>query len=196
MEQRWQIVDVIMVLDFTLWRTLVLPHQDYASHLWAPAGLLGNIQAQEAPLRAFTKRVRGLWDTPYWERLAALSLLSVECRQERYRIIYVWKALKGLVPECGISVDPLVGPRRGLMVRVPPLSGSRAKIQSLKDMSFHHVGPALFNCLPVELRTLEPSLLGFKARLDSWLSGVRDTPWTVGRAHTATDHQGRPSNSL
>ena len=180
----------------TLWRTVVQPHQDYASQLWAPSGLLGDIQLQEGPQRAFTKRVRGLHTTPYWERLAALNLLSVERRQEHYRILYVWKALKGLVPECGVSADPLVGPRRGLMARIPPLSGSRARIQTLKDGSFQHVGPQLFNCLPGALRTLEPSLASFKAKLDLWLAGVRDLPWTAGRPHQATDLQGRPSNSL
>ena len=34
----------------TLWRTLVQPHQDYASQLWAPVGLQGDLQLQEAPL--------------------------------------------------------------------------------------------------------------------------------------------------
>ena len=180
----------------TLWRSVIQPHQDYASQLWSPANLLGDIQIQEAPLRSFTKRVRGLQETPYWERLQALKLLSCERRQERYKLIYVWKALKGLVPDCGVSIDPLVGPRRGLMASIPPLAGSRSHIQTLKDNSFQYFAPKLFNCLPSGLRTLEPSLLTFKYRLDAWLRGVRDCPWTVGRPHPATDSAGRPSNSL
>ena len=120
----------------------------------------------------------------------------MERRQERYKIIYVFKSLKGLVPWCGVKVDSTVGPRRGLMAAVPPLAGSRARVQTLKDQSFQYVGPKLFNCLPSELRTLEPSLLSFKSRLDSWLAGVKDCPMTHGRPHAATDHRGRPSNSL
>ena len=85
----------------TLWRSVIQPHQDYASQLWAPAGLLTDIQLQEGPLRSFTKRVWGLQDQPYWERLRALNLLSVERRQERYKVLYTWKALKGLVPSVG-----------------------------------------------------------------------------------------------
>ena len=175
---------------------VIQPHQDYASQLWSPADQLGDIQIQEAPLRAFTKRVWGLYETPYWERLQCLGLLSCERRQERYKILYVWKALKGLVPFCGVSADPLVGPRRGLTARIPPLAGSRAKIQMQKDRSFQHIGPKLFNCLPTELRTLEPTLQSFKYRLDDWLKGVEDCPWTQGRPHAALDHMGRPSNSL
>ena len=122
--------------------------------------------------------------------------MSCERRQERYKILYVWKALKGLVPDCGVQADPLAGPRRGLVTKIPPLSGTRALIQSLKDRSFQCEGPKLFISLPRELRTLEPSLLVFKKRLDSWLQGVKDCPWTLGRPHAATDHLGRPSNSL
>ena len=38
--------------------------------------VLDDLQMQEAPLRAFTRRVRGLTDLPYWERLAKMNLLS------------------------------------------------------------------------------------------------------------------------
>ena len=37
---------------------------------------------------------------------------------------------------------------------------------------------------------------GFKARLDTWLRGVRDCPATVGCGHDAFDAKGCPSNSL
>ena len=180
----------------TLWRSLIQPHQDYASQLWSPANLLGDIQMQEAPLHSFTKRVRGFRETPYWERLQALELLSCERRQECYKVLYVWKALKGLVPDCGVSRDLLAGLRRGVTANIPSLSGSRSLIQTLKDNSFQYVAPKLFNCLPSDLRNLDSSLLTFKFRLDSWLRGVRDCPWTVGRPHPATDAMGRPSNSL
>ena len=34
----------------TLWRSVVQPHQDYASQLWSPADLQGDIAIQESPL--------------------------------------------------------------------------------------------------------------------------------------------------
>ena len=104
----------------TLWRTLIQPHQDYGSQLWSPVGLTGDFQLQETPLRAFTKRVAGLEKLPYWERLVRMSLLSTEHRQERYKIIYTWKVLKGLVPACGITLAPSLGLWGGQMARVPP----------------------------------------------------------------------------
>ena len=170
--------------------------QDYASQLWSPVDLQEDLQIQEAPLRSFTKRVWGLQGIPYWESLQSLRLLSCERRQERYKVLYTFKALKGLVPWCGVSIDTSAGPRRGLVARIPPLAGTRAKVQTLKDQSFQCVGPKLWNCLPTELRTLEPSLATFKSRLDSWLAGVSDCPLTVGRPTAATDHRGRQSNSL
>ena len=56
--------------------------------------------------------------------------------------------------------------------------------------------PKLFNCLPTELRTIEPSLDTFKSRLDAWMAGVCDFPATPGRHHNTRDYRGRPSNSL
>ena len=179
----------------TLWRTLVQPHQDYASQLWAPVGLVGDLQLQEAPLRAFTRRVRGLSTLPYWERLAAMRLLSTERRQERYKIIYTWKALKGLVPPCGITMAPESSTRSGKIALVPSLSGSRAAVQTLRDRHLTVEGPRLYNLIPGALRDTTLSLDSFKHGLDSWLSNCPDCPATVDRHHPATDQFGSPSNS-
>ena len=180
----------------TLWRTLIQPHQDYGSQLWSPVGLVGDLKLQEAPLRAFTKRVAGLSALPYWERLAKLSLLSSERRQERYKIIYTWKALKGIVPPCGITMAPASSLRGGQMARVPPLSGTRAAIQTLRDRHINVEGPRLYNVIPPALRDLDLTLEVFKAGLDRWLSSCPDCPQTSGRHHPATDLWGSPSNSL
>ena len=150
----------------TLWRAVIQPHQDYASQLWAPVGLRGDLRLQEAPLRAFSKRVRGLGHLQYWERLAAMGLQSTERRQERYKIFYTWKALAGKVPSCGIKLAPASGTRSGLTAQVPPLSGSRAAIQTLRDYSLSCEGPRLFNCVPAHLRTLDVSFEAFKAGVD------------------------------
>ncbi len=115
----------------TLWKSLVQPHQDYASQLWAPVGLLGDLRAQEAPLRAYTRRIRGLGHLTYWERLRASGLSSMERQQDRYMILYIFKILKGLVPNCGITLDPRQETRRGLLVTIPPLAGTRAAVCSL-----------------------------------------------------------------
>ena len=181
----------------TLWRTLVQPHQDYGSQLWSPVGLHGDLHLQESPLRAFTKRVSGLQGLPYWERLERMKLLSTERRQERYKIIYTWKALKGLVPFCGISLAPGSGTRSGQIARVPSLSGTRMAVRTLRDRFLTVEGPRLYNSLPQDLRDLDLSLDAFKGGLDRWLSSsVPDCPPTQGRRHPATDLWGSPCNSI
>ena len=64
----------------TLWKSLVQPHLDYCGQLWSPVGQRGALEALEAPLRAFTKRISGLESLPYWERLARGGFLSNERR--------------------------------------------------------------------------------------------------------------------
>ena len=71
----------------TLWKSLVRPHQDYANQLWAPAGVPSQLKAQEAPLRAFTKRMGGLRHMHYWDRLAITGMSSTEHRVDRYRAL-------------------------------------------------------------------------------------------------------------
>jgi hypothetical protein len=70
--------------------------------LWSP---------QEGPqldkieklLKNFTAKIPSLKLLPYWERLKCLRMNSEQRRLERYKVIYVWKILQGLVPNCGIE---------------------------------------------------------------------------------------------
>ena len=79
-----------------MWRSLIQPHQDYCCVVWSPYssyGNKGNIQAQEGPLRAFTKRAWGISEENYWNRLKKFKLSSIQRRVERKRCIYIWKML-------------------------------------------------------------------------------------------------------
>ena len=49
----------------TLWKTLIVPIQDYASLLWAPIKEKGDLKAQETPLRQFSRRVKGIKNLNY-----------------------------------------------------------------------------------------------------------------------------------
>ena len=53
----------------TLWKSLARPHLDYCSQLWAPATVSKNINMMESVQRNFTKRIVGLWNVPYKDRL-------------------------------------------------------------------------------------------------------------------------------
>ena len=178
----------------TLWGSLIRPHQDYVSQLWAPVGSLPELRDQEAPLRAYTKRFRGFHNLHYWDRLALVGMSSTERRVERYKALYVWKIIQGLVPNCGLSWS--IQGRRGLLVALPPLAGSRMAVRTLREKSFFTEAPRIFNSLPSEIRGHSGSLASFKARLDAILSSVPDLPVSDTRPSFATDRHGWPSNSL
>jgi hypothetical protein len=169
-------------------------HMDYASQLWSPVARPGDLAAQEAPLRAFTKKITGLHTTQYWERLSALQMHSTERRQERYRIIYTWKALSGVVPDFGLELSPASG-RRGPLLRIPATKGSAA-VGTLRGSSLQVEGPRLFNCLPASLRNLKVDPVIFKVALDLFLKEVPDHPDGGDARPEATTPEGRPSNSL
>ena len=62
----------------TLWKSLIQPHLDYCGQLWQPANLTGEIQDLEQVLRSFSRRVQGMRNLSYWERLRDLRLLSIQ----------------------------------------------------------------------------------------------------------------------
>ena len=86
--------------------------------------------------------------------------------------------------------------RRGIQVKLPPLSGSRAAVRTLRDRAFHSEAPRLWNSLPPHLRLLEGTLDTYKAHLDTFLLTVPDTPVDGVRPVFATEDSGAQSNSL
>ena len=85
-----------------IFKSLVQPHIDYCSQLWMPLEGV-NMDKIEKVLRDFSKRVPGLRDLGYWERLKTMGMNSEQRRLERYKIIYVWKVMEGIVPNCGLK---------------------------------------------------------------------------------------------
>ena len=133
----------------------------------------------------------------YWKRLKELRMNSQQRRYERYRIIYMWKVLEGLVPNPGvIQCD---SGRGGRQCKVPPLSKTAPKrIQSLRETSFQVHGARLFNCLPEKVRNkTKCSIEDFKETLDLFLTQITDEP-KIGSLVPACCDQvtGAPSNSL
>ena len=127
----------------------------------------------------------------YWERLDSLRLYSVQRRRERYVIMYVFKILHGLVPNCGLTFQE--NARTGIRA-VPKLNvGLSSHVKKLRSNSFNYVAPMLYNILPNDMRKIyianEPFKL-FKQDLDTLLSTVRDEPTVSGLTRSAK------SNSL
>jgi hypothetical protein len=157
----------------------------------------GKLSELENLQRNFTNRIPSVKSQDYWSRLKSLQMLSQQRRLERYRIIYVWKTLEGLVPNSGIQGNE--NPRLGRICSLPSLKPtSSAKIRTLRESSFQVHGPKLFNCLPAKIRNLSKcSVDEFKSKLDLVLSKVPDEPKISGYVPSACDQfSGNPSNSI
>ena len=178
-----------------MFKTLVQPHIDYCSQLWMPQEG-ANMEKVEKVLRDFSRRVPGIRDLCYWERLKSMAMSSEQRRLERYKVIYIWKIMEGLVPNCGLKWTA-TDERRGRLCEVPKLKGS-AEVQRLRRQSFQMSGPKLWNSLPKNLRNVKNcGLEQFKELLDCFLSKVPDEPKADGLTPGATDLiTGRATNSL
>ena len=118
----------------------------------------------------------------YWDRLQTLRLYSVQRRRERYIILYVFKILHGLVPNCGLLFQE--NSRTGIRAVVPMVKSTLpSHIRKLRSNSFTHVAPLLYNLLPTCMRRMyieKDPLSVFKRELDSVLSCVPDEPTIPG----------------
>ena len=96
----------------TLYKSLVMSRLDYASQLWSPY-LLKHVYLIENVQRAFTKHISGMRYLSYSKRLEVLN--CTHYREGERGIFYVWKIVKGLVPNLS---DPITfSDRMGKNVR-------------------------------------------------------------------------------
>ena len=178
-----------------MWKTLVQGHVDYCSQLYFPAKS-SDMEKIENLQKIYTKKIPEVRLLDYWDRLKYLKLLSQERRMERYRIIYVWKILEGLTPNCGIETT--TSERRGREVKIPPVKGIKGRIQTLREASFQIHGPRLFNSLPKSVRNLtRVSVEEFKCSLDKFLEKLPDEPKVGNYIPSACNLiTASPSNSI
>lgn len=166
-------------LMLTLWKSIVLPHLDYCSQLWAPLQKQ-QIQEIEKVQKHFVNKIRHAHKMSYWELLSTFRLYSLERRRERYMVIYIWKILEGLVPNYSNNkekggISGYKNDRLGRKCTVPIVKkGPYSKARSA-SLSVH--GPRLFNALPRYLRDMKGCTAdSFKEELDKFLRRVRDEP--------------------
>ena len=158
-----------------LYRSLVLPHLEYCSVLWSPSSV-GDIQALEGVQRTFTSKITSVAHMNYWQRISALKLYSLERRRERYCILYVYKAIHGMVPNINGKIKTKVNLRLGLLCDIGKVNfRAPSAIVKSKLASFAYQGPRLFNALPRKLRETE-GFSSFKCKLDKFLKRVPDEP--------------------
>ena len=178
-----------------MFNTLAQPHADYCSQLWAP-GEGGELEKLEGLSRTFTSKIPSVKHMNYWDRLVNLKMNSQQRRIERYKIIYTWKILENIVPNCGLESFGDENIRIGRKCMIRKLKGSE-RIKTMRDSSFQCAGPKLFNSLPPEIRNLTKiSVDDFKAKLDDFLLHIPDEPKVSGMTPTCLTPEARPTNSL
>ena len=160
-----------------LWNQIIQGHIDYGSQLWQPQQS-SSMQRIENLLKTYSKRIPEIREENYWKRLLLLKMNSQQRRMERYRILYVWKALEGIVPDCGIKVRNNQESRFGRSCELPKISNKATQhVISLREQSFQVHGPRLFNSLPKSLRNITKcEIKHFKEKLDQFLTHIPDQP--------------------
>ena len=162
----------------TLFKSLVRSKLEYCSPLWNPAKIT-DIQTIENVQKQFTRRIHGLKDLDYWERLQKLKLLSLQRRRERYSIIHVWKMLNGKAPNT-IGLAFYSNPRLGIKASIPKFNHKAQKsFSTAYDNSFGIKAARLWNTLPESVNTLK-NLESFKAALGGFICQFPDKPTVTG----------------
>ena len=77
-----------------LYKAHVRPHFDYGSVIWSPTEKQ-DIRKIERVQAAYTKKIKGMENLDYYERLEQLNLHSMERRRDRYYVIYAWQQIRG-----------------------------------------------------------------------------------------------------
>ena len=144
-----------------IFRTFQSRDKFFLTYMWKTL-----IQPQiENLFRNLSRKIPELKAMDYWTRLKHLRMYSQQRWLERYRILYVWKIHRRIVPNCGLEFTS-EETRRGAEVIIPNLKGTSKG----RDQSFQVHGGKLFNSLPRYLRNMAGNNLDdFKEKLDNYL---------------------------
>ena len=162
----------------TLWKSLAIPHLDYCSQLWSPSKR-SLMQELESLQKSFLNGLTSISHLNYWEKLKELKIYSLERCRDRYRIIYTWCILEGIVPNFNFGQE-----RGGIYSYNNHRLGRKCHLktvnQGCKNIwrdSLSEEGPKLFNSLPKYLRIAQNCCKEFfKKELDCFLQTLPDEP--------------------
>ena len=165
-----------------LFNSLVRTRLEFCSELWDPHEI-NQISSIEQVQRRFTKKIVGLRDETYWERLKILGILSLQRRRERQTIIHIWKVKNIAVrndAEFQFNDDPIR--RTQPNATLPRMSKTAGKVLSVSEHSFVVRSTKLWNKLPLSL-VKETDHMTFIHGLDKFLKLVPDEPPVNGHYH-------------
>ena len=78
-----------------MFNTYIKSKMEYCCIVWSPVNQKW-IYELEKIQKNFTKKIKGMEELNYHERLKKLNMYSLERRRERYMIIYGWQQLEGI----------------------------------------------------------------------------------------------------
>jgi hypothetical protein len=151
-----------------IYKTYIAPILSYASQIWSPF-LRYEITDLESIQRRFTKRILGLRNVTYGERLQRLELLSLELSRIESDVITVYKLIHGLM---GINLKDA-----GLVLNSGVTRGGGLKLQQRHTRNnvtasfFMYRAPCEWNSLPNEVLS-SPTLSVFRSRVRLWLRTI------------------------
>ena len=162
----------------TLYKSIVRSRLEYCCPVWNPVKI-SDIQKLENVQRCFVRKIAGLKDMSYWDRLKKLNIMSLQRRRERYCIIQVWKILNDHAPN-DVQMQFKHHPRRGIKALIPQINTkAQLSVRSDYDSSFGVRAAQLWNILPSHVSQLK-SLESFKIGLGGFLDQFPDTPPVTG----------------
>ena len=159
-----------------LYKTIVRSKLEYCCPLW-DSPKISDIQEVETVQRKFTKRIQGMSDLNYWDRLKKLGILSLQRRRERYSIIMAWKMANGEAPN-NIGIRFYHRPGKRAEVSTCP-TNTQPSVATKFQNSFASRATRLWNTLPSNVNSAK-DLAGFKILLGEWLKRIPDRPPVPG----------------
>merc|ERR1711891_18311 len=104
-----------------LFNSYIKSKLEYCCVIWSPSADDRNqngINMIEKIQQAFTKKIEGLENLDYHQRLKECNLYSMEQRRERYMIIYAWQMLDGKkIDVLGLQTKlSKIGPNRSIQL--------------------------------------------------------------------------------
>ena len=110
-----------------------------------------NHQNFEGVQRSFTRKIEGMNGLDYWLRLKLLRLHSVERRRERFIIVYLFKMLRGFVPN--IDMTYTENDRTGIHFNQPTIKKTATTcFKQMRTQRFSHSAARICNSLPRHLK--------------------------------------------
>ena len=146
-----------------LFKTMVRPHLEYAQSVWSPY-MKKDILTVENVLRRASKKLPGLKDHSYPERLKALDIPSMVYRRIRGDMIETFKIINSYYDEAvNIALERNTGPTRGNSKK---LAKGRCRTKK-RQMNFRSRIVDIWNSLPNDV-VEAGSVLSFEKLLDRY----------------------------